>query len=185
MNNKINNKNFIKMSDYDIIAMYNKSKHSNVKNSVLLHLYKKYNNVMYSVYKKYSFLKNYYEFEDYKQDAFLILINAIEYYSKGDNEKYSFGILFKWLLNNHCKKILNQEFVYQPDEISEFEPAKINIENEIILNETINQKFSYHFDFEKIKNIISDLKHFNKNEICKMYNVNYYYLNNILCNLKK
>jgi len=168
------------MTDYEIISAYF---FENKNNKYLLELHNRYKNLIYSVFKKYSFLNNVYEFEDFSQDSFLILIDAINYYYKENNEKYSFGILFKWLLNNHCKYVYNQVYKKIPDELptyiqsnSEYMIKKIEIDT--IIDSIYN-------DEESKKNIITDLKYFNKNEVCKHHKITYYQLNKVLFPLKK
>lgn len=185
---KVKNNNLLnEKKDFELILikLYNNKKNNQkIKNEMLLELYKKYKNVIYAIYKKYSFLNTVYEFEDFKQDSFLILIDAINYYKKGNNEKYSFGILFKWLLNNHCKHILNQIYNKQPDELVDIELSyNINEYNKIELQESIEQYLNN--ENSKWKNIIEDLKYFNKNEVCKHHKITYYQLNKILIPLQK
>jgi len=165
------------MNDYEIINAYFKNKN----NEYLLELHNRYKNLMYSVFKRYSFLNTVYEFEDFKQDSFLILIDAINYYKKGNNEKYSFGILFKWLLNNHCKHILNQVYKKIPDELPTYIQSHDSEYKKIEIDTIIDSIYND----EKSKNIIEDLKYYNKHDITKKYNINYYQLNKVLFPLKK
>ena len=166
------------MNDYEIINAYFKNKN----NEYLLELHNRYKNLIYSVFKKYSFLNNVYEFEDFSQDSFLILIDAINYYYKENNEKYSFGILFKWLLNNHCKYVYNQVYKKIPDEL----PTYIQNNSEYMIKKIeIDTIIDSIYNDEKSKNIIEDLKYYNKYDITKKYNINYYQLNKILIPLQK
>jgi len=180
---KVKNNNLInEKKDLELIKMYNNKKNNQkIKNEILLELYKKYKNVIYAIYKKYSFLNNVYEFEDFSQDSFLIMIDAINYYKKGNNEKYSFGILFKWLLNNHCKHIYNQVYKKIPDELPTYIQSHDSEYKKIEIDTIIDSIYND----EKSKNIIEDLKYYNKYDITKKYNINYYQLNKILIPLQK
>jgi len=180
---KVKNNNLLnEKKDFELIKLYNNKKNNQkIKNEILLELYKKYKNVIYAIYKKYSFLNNVYEFEDFSQDSFLIMIDAINYYKKANNEKYSFGILFKWLLNNHCKYIFNQVYKKIPDELPTYIQSHDSEYKKIEIDTIIDSIYND----EKSKNIIEDLKYYNKYDITKKYNINYYQLNKILIPLQK
>ena len=181
---KVKNNNLLnEKKDFELIKLYNNKKNNQkIKNEILLELYKKYKNVIYAIYKKYSFLNNVYEFEDFSQDSFLIMIDAINYYKKANNEKYSFGILFKWLLNNHCKYIFNQVYKKIPDELPTYIQSHDSEYKKIEIDTIIDSIYN---DEESKNNIITDLKYFNKNEVCKHHKITYYQLNKVLIPLQK
>ena len=110
-------KSFNEMKDYEVVERWQKGNHLTQKR-IEEYLYIKYRPLIMKYSSKYSYVSSY---EDNMQEAYLIMIKALEYINTDkiyNKELYSFGVTFKEYITGYFhanyKNALKKHFPVQP-----------------------------------------------------------------------